>query len=112
MGNMIPGVSRTFSEFLLVPNLTTRECTPDRVSLKTPLTRYRPAEEECPVLLNIPLVSAIMQAVSDDRMAIALARQGGLAFIYGSQPIERQCEMVRKVKIQGRLCPERQQPEA
>ncbi len=98
MGKMIPGVSRTFSEFLLVPNLTTRECIPDRVNLKTPLTRYRPAEEECPLSLNIPLVSAIMQAVSDDRMAIALARQGGLSFIYGSQPIERQCDMVRKVK--------------
>ncbi|HHW93510.1 MAG TPA: IMP dehydrogenase [Clostridiaceae bacterium] len=98
MGIIIPGVSRTFSEFLLVPNLTTRDCIPDRVNLKTPLTRYRPNEEKCPVSLNIPLVSAIMQAVSDDRMAIALARQGGLAFLYGSQPIERQCDMVRKVK--------------
>ncbi len=98
MGRVIPGVSRTFNEYLLVPNLTTRECTPERVSLSTPLTRYRQGEEACPVSLNIPLVSAIMQAVSDDRMAIELARQGGLAFIFGSQPVDRQCEMVRKVK--------------
>ena len=98
MGRVIPGVSRTFNEYLLVPNLTTRECTPERVSLSTPLTRYRQGEEACPVSLNIPLVSAIMQAVSDDCMAIELARQGGLAFIFGSQPVDRQCEMVRKVK--------------
>lgn len=60
MGNIIPGVSRTFSEYLLVPNLTTRDCIPDNVVLTTPLTRYRPAEEECPVSLNILFVLAIM----------------------------------------------------
>ena len=44
------------------------------------------------------MVSAIMQSVSDDRMAVALAQEGGLSFIYGSQPIEEQAEMIRKVK--------------
>jgi IMP dehydrogenase len=98
MAELIPELSRTFSEFLLVPNRTTRTCTPDRVNLATPLVKYRPADEAPAISLNIPLVSAIMQAVSDDRMAIALARQGGLSFLYGSQPIDRQCEMVRSVK--------------
>ncbi|HHX30531.1 MAG TPA: IMP dehydrogenase [Clostridiaceae bacterium] len=98
MAQLIPELSRTFSEFLLVPNRTTHDCIPDRVRLETPLVKYRKGEEKSPVTLTIPLVSAIMQAVSDDGMAIALARQGGLSFIFGSQPIEEQCEMVRKVK--------------
>lgn len=90
-------VSRTFSEYLLIPNLTTKQCMPDNVSLQTPLIKY--AKGEKPSLsLNIPFVSAIMQAVSDDTMAIALARNGGLSFIYGSQSIESQVEMVKKVK--------------
>lgn len=90
-------LSRTFSEYLLVPNLTTRDCTPDKVSLRTPLVRYR-AGQESRMSLNIPFVSAIMQAVSDDKMAIALARSGGISFIFGSQSIESQAEMVRRVK--------------
>ncbi len=90
--------SRTFSEYLLVPNLTERDCTPDRVSLATDLVRYRKGQEPSPIRINIPLVSAIMQAVSDDRMAIALARSGGLSFIYGSQSIAAQAGMVRRVK--------------
>ncbi len=90
--------SRTFSEYLLVPNLTSRECIPENVSLKTALARYRKGEEESSLSINIPLVSAIMQAVSDDRMAIALARSGGLSFIYGSQSIASQAEMVHRVK--------------
>lgn len=98
MATVIPELSRTFSEFLLVPNRTRRENTPDRVELKTPLVRFRAKEEASPISLNIPLVSAIMQSVSGDRMAIALAREGGLSFIFGSQSIESQCEMVRKVK--------------
>lgn len=98
MAQVIPELSRTFSEFLLVPNLTGRDCTPDRVSLRTPLVKYRRGEEESPIRLSIPLVSAIMQSVSDDRMAVALAREGGLAFIFGSQPIEDQADMIRKVK--------------
>ena len=91
-------LSRTFSEYLLVPNLTEKTCVPTNVCLKTPLIRYRKGEEESPISLNIPYTSAIMQSVSDDRMAIALAREGGLSFIFGSQPIESQAEMIRNVK--------------
>ncbi|MGI6579769.1 MAG: IMP dehydrogenase [Saccharofermentanales bacterium] len=91
-------LSRTFSEYLLVPNLTERTCVPANVSLKTPLIRYRKGEEESPISLNIPYTSAIMQSVSDDKMAIALAREGGLSFIFGSQTIENQAEMIRNVK--------------
>ena len=89
--------SRTFNEYLLVPGYSSAECRTENVSLKTPLTKYRPGEEE-PLHINIPLVSAVMQAVSDDRMAVALAKEGGISFIYGSQPIESQAEMVKRVK--------------
>jgi len=89
--------SRTFSEYLLIPNLTGKECTPDNISLKTPIVKFSKGENS-PLEINIPLVSAIMQAVSDDNMAIALARCGGLSFIYASQPVDQQAEMVRKVK--------------
>ncbi|NLI91004.1 MAG: IMP dehydrogenase [Peptococcaceae bacterium] len=89
--------SRTFSEYLLLPNLTRKECVPNNVSLKTPLVKFNKGETP-DLSLNLPFTSAIMQAVSDDNMAIALARCGGLSFIYGSQSIEDQSEMVRKVK--------------
>lgn len=89
--------SRTFAEFLLLPGLTTKRHTPENVSLRTPLTKFH--KDDGPnMMLNIPFTSAIMQAVSNDRLAIALARAGGLSFIYCSQPIEKQAEMVRKVK--------------
>jgi len=90
-------VSRTFSEYLLIPNLTTENCTPDKIDLATPLVKYNKGEESS-LKLNIPIVSAIMQSVSNDTLAIALARCGGLSFIYGSQSIESQSEMVRRVK--------------
>ena len=90
--------SHTFSEYLLVPGFTSEECIPDNVSLKTPLVKYRKGEEECPISLNIPMVSAIMQAVSNDTLAIALAKEGGMSFIYGSQSIEDEAAMVRRVK--------------
>ncbi len=90
--------SRTFNEYLLIPNLTTKENTPANVSLKTPIVRYKAGEEESPISINIPITSAVMQAVSDDGLAIALARHGGLSFIFGSQSVEKQAEMVRKVK--------------
>jgi IMP dehydrogenase len=89
--------SRTFSEYLLIPNLTTRDCTPDKVNLQTPLVRFQKGEKPS-ITLNTPIVSAIMQAVSDHNLAIALARCGGLSFIYGSQTIEQQAYMVKKVK--------------
>ena len=66
--------SRTFNDYLLVPNYTSEECTPGNVSLKTPLVKYRKGQEECPISLNIPLTSAIMQSVSNDTLAIALAK--------------------------------------
>ena len=90
--------SRTFSEYLLIPNLTERDCVPDRVDLSTAIVRYRKGEEESRMRINVPIVSAIMQAVSDSGMAIALARSGGLSFIFASQSIESQVDMVRKVK--------------
>jgi IMP dehydrogenase len=90
-------VSRTFSEYLLIPGLTRKDCVPDNVSLKTPLLKFRKGEKPA-IELSIPLVSSIMQAVSDHNMAIALARNGGLSFIFGSQPVDLQAEMVRKVK--------------
>lgn len=90
-------VSRTFSEYLLIPGLTTKKCNPSNVSLKTPLVRFK-KEENPAIELNIPFVSAIMQSVSDHNLAIALARNGGLSFIFGSQPIDSQSDMIRRVK--------------
>ncbi len=90
--------SRTFSEYLLVPGYSSEDCIPDRVSLRTPLTKYRKGQEEPAISLNVPLVSAIMQSVSNDTLAIALAKEGGLSFIFGSQTVESQAAMVAKVK--------------
>jgi len=90
--------SHTFSEYLLIPGYTSEDCIPDRVSLRTPLTKYRKGQEEPAISLNIPLTSAIMQSVSNDTLAIALAKEGGLSFIFGSQSIESQAAMVAKVK--------------
>ena len=98
MAYFYPDVSHTFNEYLLVPNLTEKHHTPANVALQTPLVKYRKGEEDCPIVLNIPVVSAVMQAVSDHHLAIALARCGGLSFIFGSQTIEEQTEMVRRVK--------------
>ena len=98
MAYIYPEPSHTFSEYLLIPGYTSEECIPDRVSLKTPLVKYRKGQEECPISLNIPMTSAIMQSVSNDTLAIALAKEGGISFIFGSQSIESQAEMVRKVK--------------
>lgn len=89
--------SRTFNEYLLVPGYSSRDCRVEEVSLKTPLTKFRKGEEPA-LSLNIPLVSAIMQAVSDNNMAVALSKEGGISFIYGSQPIEKQAAMIRKAK--------------
>lgn len=89
--------SHTFGEYLLIPGYSSCECIPANVSLKTPLVKFRKGESPA-LSLNIPLTSAIMQSVSDDRMAIALAREGGISFIYGSQTIEQQAQMVGRVK--------------
>ncbi|MCI9563630.1 MAG: IMP dehydrogenase, partial [Oscillospiraceae bacterium] len=90
--------SHTFSEYLLVPGYTSPECVPANVSLRTPLVKFRKGEEACPMSLSIPLVSAIMQSVSNDTLAVALAKEGGLSFIYGSQSIESEAAMVARVK--------------
>ncbi len=89
--------SRTFSEYLLIPGYTGPDCIPNNVDLRTPLCKYKKGEE-APITLNIPLVSAIMQSVSNDTLAIALAKEGGMSFIYGSQSIEDEAAMVAKVK--------------
>ena len=89
--------SHTFSEYLLVPGYSDENCIPSNVSLKTPLVKFKKGETPA-ITMNVPLISAIMQSVSNDTMAIALAKEGGVSFIYGSQTIESQGQMVRKVK--------------
>ena len=89
--------SHTFSEYLLVPGYTDENCVPARVSLKTPLVKFKKGEKPA-ITMNIPFISAIMQSVSNDTLAIALAKEGGVSFIFGSQTIENQAEMVRRVK--------------
>ena len=98
MAYYYPEPSHTFSEYLLVPGYTSEECVPDKVSLRTPLVKYRKGVEEPAISLNVPLTSAVMQSVSNDTLAIALAKEGGISFIFGSQSIENQAAMVAKVK--------------
>lgn len=98
MAHIFDEPSRTFNEYLLVPGYSSTECRVENVSLRTPVVKFRKGEEESPIQMNIPMVSAIMQAVSGDRLAIALAKEGGISFIYGSQSIESQAEMVKRVK--------------
>ena len=97
MSKILEDISRTFNEFLLLPNLTDERCIPSNVSLKTPLVKFKKGEEP-KYYANVPMVSAIMQSVSGEEMGIALAREGGVAFIYGSQSIESQAKMVKHVK--------------
>lgn len=89
--------SRTFAEYLLVPGYSSSECIPSKVSLKTPLVKFKKGEEP-KISMNIPMVSAIMQSVSNDTLAIALAKQGGVSFIYGNQTPESEAAMVKRVK--------------
>ena len=89
--------SRTFSEYLLVPGYSSKECLPANVSLKTPLVKFKKGESPR-ITLNIPMVSAIMQSVSNDTLAVALAKEGGISFIFGSQSVQSEAEMVRRVK--------------
>ncbi len=98
MAYYYPEPSHTFSEYLLIPGYTSPDCIPANVSLRTPLTKYRKGVEEPAISLNIPMTSAIMQSVSNDTLAIALAKEGGLSFIFGSQSIESQAAMVARVK--------------
>lgn len=89
--------SRTFSEYLLIPGYSSEKCIPQNVSLKTPITKFKKGEKPS-LSMNIPFTSAIMQSVSNDTMAIALAREGGISFIYGAQSIEDQSKMIKSVK--------------
>lgn len=99
MAYFFEGQSHTFDEYLLVPGYTSADCIPANVSLQTPVVRYnKRAGEKCPLTMNIPMTSAVMQSVSDDRMAVALAKEGGISFIFGSQTIENQAAMVARVK--------------
>ncbi len=98
MAYYYPEPSHTFSEYLLIPGYTSEDCVPSAVSLKTPLVKYRKGVEEPAISLNVPLTSAVMQSVSNDTLAIALAKEGGISFIFGSQSIESQAAMVAKVK--------------
>ncbi len=98
MAEFINEPSRTFNEFLLVPGYSSKECRVENVSLKTPLVKYRKGYEEPALSMNIPMTSAVMQAVSGEKMAVALAKEGGVSFIFVSQTIENQARMVRKVK--------------
>ena len=97
MATVLKDPSRTFNEYLLIPGYSSAEARPENVSLKTPLVKFRKGEEPA-LSMNIPLTSAVMQAVSDDKLAVALAKEGGVSFIYGSQSIESQAEMVRRAK--------------
>ena len=97
MAKFFEGESHTFSEYLLVPGYSSAENIPANVSLKTPLVKFKRGEKSA-IELNIPMVSAVMQSVSGPRLAIALAQQGGIAFIYGSQSAENEAQMVREVK--------------
>ncbi len=97
MAYIFPEPSRTFGEYLLIPGFSSKECIPANVSLKTPLVKYKKGEKP-EIVLNTPLVSAIMQSVSDDKMAIALAKEGGVSFVFCSQSIESQAQMVARVK--------------
>ena len=97
MATFFEGESHTFSEYLLVPGYSSSQCIPNNVSLKTPLVRFRKGEQPS-ISLNIPMVSAIMQSVSGPDLAVALATEGGMSFIYGSQPAEAEAAMVRQVK--------------
>lgn len=97
MAYFFPEPSHTFGEYLLVPGYSSDKCIPKNVSLKTPLVKFRKGEKP-KIQMNIPMTSAIMQAVSNDTMAIALAREGGVSFIYGSQPVAAEAAMVARVK--------------
>ena len=90
-------MSHTFNEYLLVPGYSSSECVPANVSLKTPLVKFKKGEEPA-ISMNIPMTSAIMQSVSGEKLAIALAKEGGVSFIYGSQTIEEEAAMVARAK--------------
>ena len=97
MATYINEPSHTFNEYLLIPGYSSSQCIPANVSLKTPLVKFKKGEKPA-IELTIPMVSAIMQSVSNDTLAVALAKSGGISFIYGSQSIEAEAAMVARAK--------------
>ena len=97
MAVIINEPAHTFNEYLLIPGYTPITCRSANVSLKTPLVKFRKGEQSA-ITMNIPMVSAIMQSVSGDRLAVALATEGGVSFIYGSQSVEDEAAMVKRAK--------------
>ena len=97
MAKFINEPARTFNEYLLIPGYSSKECIPSNVSLRTPLVKFKKGEQPA-ISMNIPLVSAIMQSVSGEKLAVALAKEGGVSFIYGAQTIESEAAMIRRVK--------------
>ncbi len=97
MAKFVDSTSHTFDEYLLIPRHTSEKCIPDNVNLQTPLVKFKKGKKP-ELSMNIPMVSAIMQSVSGDKLAVALAKEGGVSFIFGSQTIEDQAEMVHRAK--------------
>lgn len=97
MAKFINEPSHTFNEYLLIPGYSSEDCIPANVSLKTPLVKFKKGETS-EIMMNIPMVSAIMQSVSGDKLAVALATEGGVSFIYGSQSIADEAAMVKRAK--------------
>ena len=97
MAVIINEPSHTFNEYLLIPGHSPSSCIPSSVSLQTPMVKFRKGETP-DIVMNIPMVSAIMQSVSGDKLAVALAKEGGVSFIYGSQTVEDEAAMVRRAK--------------
>lgn len=91
--------SRTFIEYRFHPGQTSKINVPEIISLVTPLVRYNSGSNGISrINLNTPFSSAVMQSVSGPDLSIALANEGGISFIFCSQPVENQAGMVRKVK--------------
>jgi len=90
------GPSRTLMEYRLLPSHSTPETNIDQIDLSTPLVFWEEAKDK--FSLRLPLVSAAMQSVSGVRMAIELTKLGGTSFIFCSQPIPEQAEMIRRIK--------------
>ena len=101
MAKFINEPSHTFNEYLLIPGYSSSECIPANVSLKTPLVKFKKGEKPA-IEMNIPMISAIMQAVSGEKLAVALAREGGVSFIYGSQTVEDEAAMVSFKAMTGK----------
>ena len=98
MAKFLKEPSRTFNEYLLIPGYSSKQCNVDNVSLRTPVVKFKKGEESS-INMNIPMTSAVMQSVSDDKMAVALAKEGGISFVFGSQSVKNQAEMIKKVKM-------------